>query len=193
MAAHSAIAWEKAPAITFDTDWSGKPTSVKTSVRFAWSNDGLFVHWELDSAELNVDESKPVETERAKLYEEDCVELFLGQDASDRNKYWEIEVGPFGHFLDIAIDRTSKKSDVAWSSQSKITTKVERDKKHVTIDVAVRAPEVIAVLKKGARLPLGLYRMEGKSPGRQFLAWSPTKTTKPDFHVPTMFGTLVLD
>jgi uncharacterized protein (DUF362 family) len=182
-----------APAVTFDTDWAGKPTNVKTTVRFAWSKDALWMRWELESAGMNVDDSKPVDTERAKLYEEDCVELFLGQDPADRNKYWEIEVGPLGHFLDIAIDRTTKKSDVAWSSNSKITTKVDRDKKHVTIDVAVKSPDVLAVLKKGAKLPLGLYRMEGQKPGRQFLAWSPTRTAKPDFHVPNAFGVLMLD
>ena len=136
--------------------------------------------------------SKPIESERAKLYEEDCVELFLGQDPNDRNKYWEMEVGPLGHFLDIAIDRTAKKSDVAWSSQSAIKTKVDRDKKHVTIDIAVKSPDVLAVLKKGARLPLALYRMEGKEP-RLYLAWSPTRTPKPSFHVPEAFGTLILD
>jgi hypothetical protein len=34
--------------------------------------------------------------------------------------------------------------------------------------------------------------MEGKSP-RKYLAWSPTRTPKPDFHVPSAFGRLVLD
>src|SRR5207244_11040370 len=129
-----------APSVTFDTDWSGKPTSVKTSVRFAWSAEALWMRWDLESAGLFVDESKPTDTERAKLYDEDCVALFLGQDPSDRNKYWEIEVGPLGHFLDIAIDRNTKKSDVAWSSNSKITTKVDSEKKHVVIVVAVKAP-----------------------------------------------------
>lgn len=185
-------ALSRAPVITFDSDWSGKSTGVKTSVRFAWSSDALRMHWELAAAGMNVDESKPVETERMKLYEEDCVELFLGQDPNDRNRYWEIEVGPKGHFLDIAIDRGTKKSDVAWTSASTIATKIDRDTQHVTIDVTVRSPDVLAVLKKGARLPLALYRMEGKAP-RLYLAWSPTRTAKPDFHVPSMFGTLVLD
>jgi hypothetical protein len=34
--------------------------------------------------------------------------------------------------------------------------------------------------------------MEGRSP-RKYLAWSPTRTAKPDFHVPAAFGRLVLD
>jgi hypothetical protein len=34
--------------------------------------------------------------------------------------------------------------------------------------------------------------MEGTSP-RHYLAWSPPRTPKPDFHVPEAFGTLILD
>jgi hypothetical protein len=36
-------------------------------------------------------------------------------------------------------------------------------------------------------------RMEGTSPSREYLAWSPPRTAKPDFHVPEAFGTLVVD
>jgi hypothetical protein len=35
--------------------------------------------------------------------------------------------------------------------------------------------------------------MEGTAPNRRFLARSPTRTPMPDFHVPSMFGTLILD
>ena len=52
--------------------------------------------------------------------------------------------------------------------------------------------EILAALRSGARLPLGLFRMEGKAP-RKYLAWSPTRTRKPSFHVPDAFGVLVLE
>jgi hypothetical protein len=58
--------------------------------------------------------------------------------------------------------------------------------------VALRAPEIVRALAPGARLPFALYRMEGKGP-RLYLAWSPTRTDKPNFHVPAAFGTLVLE
>ena len=56
----------------------------------------------------------------------------------------------------------------------------------------IRAPEIVSALRPGASLPLGLYRMEGKSP-RRYLAWSPTMTPKPNFHVPDAFGVLKID
>ncbi len=184
--------WDGATPVTFDTDWSGAKTPVRTIVRFAWTKRALYMFWELDGAGVNVDASRPVKTERSKLYEEDCVELFLAPDPAERTKYVELEVGPLGHFLDVSVDKANKKSDVGWSSQAEIATQVDRDGKRVTIEVAIRSPDVVKALVPGARLPLGLYRMEGKSP-RLFLAWSPTKTPKPDFHVPEAFGTLVLD
>ncbi|MBX3185883.1 MAG: DUF362 domain-containing protein [Labilithrix sp.] len=185
-------AWNAAAPVRFDTDWSGATTSITTRVRAAWSERAFYMLWELEGAGLAVDASRPVKVEREKLYEEDCVELFFGPDAAERTRYYEIEVGPLGHFFDLSVDRKTKKSDVAWSSAPEIATKVDRDARRATIEVALRAPEIVAALRAGAKLPLGLYRMEGKSP-RKYLAWSPTRTEKPNFHVPEAFGTLVVD
>ncbi len=185
-------AWKTAPIVSFSTDWSGAETGIETSVRFAWSNNALYTLWELEGADVNADATRPVDVERAKLYEEDCVELFVGPDPAERTRYFELEVGPLGHILDIAIDRTTKKSDVAWSSRPKIATKIDRAARKVTIEIAVRASDVVSALRPGATLPLALYRMEGKTP-RKYLAWSPTRTPKPNFHVPEAFGVLKLD
>lgn len=184
--------WSAATPVTFESDWSGGTTTTVTTVRALWSSKALYLLWNLDGAGVNTDESKPIATEREKLYEEDCVEVFLGVDPAERTKYFEVEVGPLGHFLDLSVDRKTKKSDVAWSSKPKIATKVDRENKHATIEMALFAPEIAAALKPAARLPLALYRMEGKSP-RLYLAWSPTRTPKPNFHVPEAFGTLVLE
>jgi hypothetical protein len=185
-------AWASAAPVTFDTDWSGAKTPVRTHVRVLWSKDALYTLWDLEGAGLFVDASRPVATERAKLYEEDCVELFLAPDAAQRGRYFEVEVGPLGHFLDLGVDKPRKKSDVAWSSQPQIATKVDGDKRRVIIETALRSPDVTRALVAGAKLPFALYRMEGRSP-RLYLAWSPTRTPKPDFHVPEAFGTLVLE
>jgi hypothetical protein len=185
-------AWEAAAPVTFLTDWSGAKTKTSTRVRTLWSKGALYVLWELEGADLAVDASRPVKVEREKLYEEDCVELFLSPDATTPNRYFEVEVGPLGHFFDLAVDNKTKKSDTAWSSQPQIATKVDRDRHRATIEMALRSPDVLRALQAGAKLPFALYRMEGKSP-RLYLAWSPTRTPKPNFHVPDAFGALVLE
>ena len=192
-ASHGGI--DRASPVTFDTDWSGAKTGILTTVRAAWTSDALHVRWELAGAGLNVDDTRPIETEREKLYEEDCVELFFTPDASDPSHYYEIEIGPRGHFFDLEVHRGVKldvKKAIAWSSAATIATDVDADKHTVTIDASFRAPAIVKALTVGASLPFALYRMEGKSP-RKYLAWSPTRTPKPDFHVPSAFGRLVLD
>jgi uncharacterized protein (DUF362 family) len=183
--------WSRAPVTQWSTDWSGASTKTRTRARFAWSADALYVLFELDGAGLFVDHTRPVEKEREALFREDCVELFLGHDADNPRHYLEIEFGPFGHFYDLEVV-LGKKHDTDWSSG--LTVKTTQDAAHhrAVIEARLSAPEIVKALKKGAKLPLGLYRMEGKAP-RQYLAWSPTRTKKPNFHVPTAFGRLVLD
>ena len=185
-------AWKNASAVTFDTDWSGAKAGASTSVRAAWSKSALYMSWYVADAGFFVDQSRPIKTEREKLYEEDCVELFLAPDPAERTRYFEVEVGPLGHFFDIAVDKKRKKSDTAWSSLPEIATRLDRQRHNATIELALRSPDILRVLKAGAKLPFALYRMEGKSP-RLYLAWSPTRTPKPDFHVPEAFGTLSLE
>ncbi|MGC4067442.1 MAG: DUF362 domain-containing protein [Polyangiaceae bacterium] len=184
--------WGSVNPVVWTTDYAGKDTQVITRARFLWDETGLFVLFELFSTDLNVDVSRPLDTERLKLYEEDCVELFLAPNRAEPNHYYEVEMGPFGHWMDVEVDRARKREDVAWSSQIQIATK-RNPKDHIAIiEARLAAPEIIEALRVGARLPLALYRMDGKSP-RKYLAWRPPRTKKPNFHVPEGFGTLVLD
>ncbi len=73
----------------------------------------------------------------------------------------EVELGPFGHFFDIEIDRQSGKQNTAWSSGARIATTRNAAARTAVIEVELTAPEILAALAAGARLPLGLYRMEG--------------------------------
>ncbi len=190
-------AWRDAPVLTFSTDWAGRAIPTSTKVRALWMPTGLYLLFELASYTPFTDETRPTATERIDLYEENCVELFLVPDPANRDRYFEIEVGPLGHFFDIAVDRKAKpRANPEWSGKLTIGTSsatvAGRGNDTAVIEVAIEAPEILAVLKASAALPIGLYRMEGKSP-RQYLAAFPTRTPKPSFHVPSAFGTLVLD
>lgn len=184
--------WATAPAVAFQTDYAGKPSGITTSVRFLWQEGALFTLFELADAGLNVDPSFATTSERAKLYEEDCVELFLAPDPRRPQHYYEVELGPFGHFLDLEIDRASKSSRVEWSSGVVVKTTHDAERRTAVIEARLTAAELVTVLRAGARLPLALYRMEGKAP-RSYLAWRPPRTPKPNFHVPDGFGVLVVD
>ncbi|MEZ4401387.1 MAG: DUF362 domain-containing protein [Kofleriaceae bacterium] len=188
--------WATAPAIEFATDWRGTVTPHRSTVRLLWSSRGLHVLWQLDGAGLHGDASRPTDQERVGLYQEDCVELFLALDRDVPRRYVEIEVGPFGHWFDLLIDRSGrpgvKKEDQGWSGRLSIGTARDAAAGTATIEFTVAAPEVVAALVAGAVLPIGLDRMEGQAP-RQYLMAFPSRTAKPSFHAPSGFGELVLD
>jgi hypothetical protein len=184
--------WSKVPPVRFVKDTSGNPTGPVTQVRALWSKEALYVLWELQGARFNVDQTRPVALERTELYNEDCVELFLTPDKSHPERYLELELGPFGHFFDLSIDRgvTPRKEDATWNSGAVIATTRDVTKQTAIIEAKFTAPEIVKALRAGASLPLGLFRIEGKAPNRQYLAWSPP--LKKDFHVISAFGWLSL-
>jgi hypothetical protein len=185
-------AWARAAAVSWQTDYAGAASGITTRARFLWSKGGLHALLELSGAGLHVDTSHPVGEERKGLYNEDCAEIFFTPDPARPKHYFEVELGPFGHYFDIEIDRDSGKQNTGWSSGARIATTHNAAARTAVIEALLTAPEIIAALTAGARLPLGLYRMEGTG-DRHFLAWSPPRTPRPNFHVPEAFGALVLD
>ena len=189
-------AWDAATPISFATTWMGVTTPHRSTVRLLWSGKGLHVLWQIEGTGLNTDTTRPVDVEREGLYQEDCVELFIAPDPALPRRYFEIEVGPYGHWFDIAVDRTGRpgvaKQDTAWSGALAIGTTRDAAAGTAIIEFTIAAPELVAALVAGAVLPIGLDRMEGKKP-RQYLMAFPGRTPKPSFHAPTGFGELVLD
>jgi uncharacterized protein (DUF362 family) len=191
-------AWAAAPTLTFTTDWAGHPTPIPTHVRALWSPRGLYLLWELEAVTPFTDTTRPIADERVDLYEENAVELFLALDPANRRRYAEIELGPYGHFFDLMVDLARKPSgDPKWSAHLRVATHRDDAARTARIEVAIEAPEVLAALAAAAtatahtELPLGLYRMEGRT-RRAYLAAYPTLTKRPSFHVPEAFGTLIL-
>jgi uncharacterized protein (DUF362 family) len=186
-------AWARATPVAWDTDYAGNPSGIRTRVRFLHSDAGLFILWQLDGAGLNSDLTRAIDVPRPKLYEEDCVELFFTPDANRPRHYFETELGPFAHFFDVEVDLDAHTSNTRWSSDVVVRATQDRAAHRAIIEAQLRAPPFLPPsVVPGARLPLGLYRMEGAAP-RNYLAWSPPRTPKPNFHVPEAFGTLVVD
>jgi Carbohydrate family 9 binding domain-like len=187
--------WQTAPSVRFNKNTKGEATGPITEVRAMWTKDALYMVWALQGAGFNVDTTRDVNVERKELYNEDCVELFLTPDPKNHpERYYEIELGSFGHFYDLGLTRTQpgkRTEDEAWSSGLTISTRRDMAKHTAVIEAKFTAPEIVNGLRAGATLPLGLFRIEGKNPTK-YLAWSPALTPKPDFHVASAFGGLAL-
>jgi hypothetical protein len=186
-------AWRRAHSVTWDTDHAGRPTGIATTARFLWSQGTLYGLWELEGAGLNVDQGRPIAVERKDLYEEDCVEIMLAPNPAEPWRFYEVELGPLGHFYDLEIDRRGRRRENPdWSAGLTVAATHDAATRRVIIEAAMAAPEIAALLRPGATVTVGLHRVEGQKP-RTYLSWRPGRGPRPDFHAPETFGVLAID
>lgn len=125
------------------------------------------------------------------LWDRDVCEIFLAPDPNFPENYFEFEAAPTGEWLDVAISWTGEQRQPDWEFESRMTTaaRVEADR----IIIAMRIPwsERIRQPEAGERWRLNLFRCIGADPTRGYLAWQPTGTKEPNFHLPKVFGWLV--
>ncbi len=183
--------WAKAAPINVATYWNGEkaPTGRTFVVRLLWSNTALYALFDAQQSESLVVADKADLTKKAmNLWDRDVVEIFLAPDRNQRRKYFEFEAAPTGEWLDVALDSTSGKRVSDWDYKSGMQTaaKIEKDR----VLIAMKIPWTAFGKKpKAGDVWLGnLLRCVGKDPDRGYLAWSPTMTEHPNFHVPQRFG-----
>jgi len=183
--------WKSASLAKITTYWSGEtaPKGRQFEARLLWSNTALYVRFDTSQNEPLVVSEKPDLTKKIiGLWERDVCEIFIAPDAPQRNKYFEFEIGPNGEWIDLGIEvtPTGRKTDWEYRSQMTSAAKIERDK----VVMAIKIPFAsLGRSPKAGDVWLGnLFRCVGKDPTRGYLAWQPTKTPQPNFHVPEKFG-----
>ena len=128
---------------------------------------------------------------KRQLWDRDVCEIFIAPDNREPRKYFEFEVAPNGEWIDLTIDLTSGTRETGWDYKSgmKSTAKIGKDKVVMAIKVEWKA---LGKTPKTGDVWLGnLFRCVGKDPTRGYLAWQPTFTKEPAFHVPDKFGKFV--
>jgi alpha-galactosidase len=183
--------WNKASDTLIDKYWSGKPAHAGRYVnaRLLWSNNALYVRFEATQTEpLIVSDPPNLATKTKGLWDRDVCEIFIAPDKNNRNKYFEFEIAPNGEWIDLGIEIVSGKrsTDFDYRSGMESATRIEKDKVVMAIKVPFKA---LGKTPKAGDIWLGnLFRCVGKDPDRGYLAWQPTSTEKPNFHVPEKFG-----
>ncbi len=181
--------WQNASPITFDSDWQGKNADRgrETEVRVLWSRQNLYLRFVCQYRELFMFDDSDPNGRRDHLWDRDVAEAFLQPDPSRERFYKEFEVSPNGMWVDLDIfpgGLADLKSDLQRS--------VARDEKSRvwTAVLAIPMKSLIANFSPSAVWRVNFYRVEGKSEPRAYLAWQPTNTPQPNFHVPKAFGKL---
>ena len=186
--------WTKAKPVKIDRYWSGElaPAGRQAEARLLWSEKALHVRFVGNQAEPLVVSSTPQFSKKTmNLWDRDVCEVFVAPDPMVVERYFEFEAAPTGEGLDVAIQWTGGKRESDWSFNSHMTTAATVEKDRVTIAMRIPWNHWIHEPQKGERWRINLFRCIGKDPTRGYLAWLPTKTPQPNFHVPQAFGWLV--
>ena len=183
--------WQNAPETPIGNYWSGEkaPKGRHFSARLLWSDAALYVRFEAKIGEPLVISEKPnLGSKTLGLWDRDVCEIFIAPDRNVPQKYFEFEIAPTGEWIDIALDATSGKRKADWDYNSGMTS-ATRIEKHRVIPAIKIGWKAFGKTPKAGDIWLGnLYRCVGKDPDRGYLAWQPTLTEIPNFHVPEQFG-----
>ena len=188
--------WRTAKEMTVSHYWSGRlaPAGRQFKARLLWSDTALYVRFEANRADpLVISERPDLSKKTLGLWDRDVCEIFLAPDKREPRKYLEFEIAPTGEWVDVALDVTTgeRKSDWEYKSGMESAVKVEKDKIVMAIKIEWRA---FGKTPRVGDVWLGnILRCVGKDPGRGYLAWSPTMTKNPNFHVPQKFGRFVFE
>jgi alpha-galactosidase len=186
--------WAKAKSALLDHYWSGEaaPAGRHAKARILWSHEALHVRFVCHQTEPMIVNSNPDKSKKAMgLWDRDVCEIFIAPDPNVVERYFEFEAAPTGEWLDVAIHWAPGKRESDWDFQSRMTTAARVEKDLVTIAMRIPWNHWIHKPEKNERWRINLFRCVGKDPDRGYLAWQPTRTAEPNFHLPQVFGWLV--
>jgi hypothetical protein len=185
--------WESAQAVPITRYWSGEdaPAGRHAEARLLWSNEALYVRFVANQTERLVTSATPqTDTKTIGLWDRDACEIFIAPDPNRPECYFEFEAAPTGEWIDLGIHVLPDRRETDWEFHSGMTTtaRVENDR----VVIAMRIPWSASIPKPqaGERRRVNLFRCVGSDPTRGYLAWQPTLTPQPNFHVPEVFGWL---
>jgi alpha-galactosidase len=173
--------------------WSGEaaPESRHAEARICWNEEGLIVRFVCAQHEPLIVIEKPATSSKTLgLWDRDVCEIFIAPEPAKQNAYFEFEAAPTGEWIDLAIQITPTGRETEWdfSSGMKTTSRIEKEQVLVTIEIpwSNRIPKP----RMGDQWRANLFRCVGPDEQTRYLAWRPTGTVEPNFHVPAAFGVL---
>lgn len=187
--------WKSADDIKIGTYWNGieAPAGRRFDVRMLWSSTSLYVRFEAEQSEpLVVSEKPQLAKKTMRLWDRDVCELFLAPDANNPRRYAEFEIAPTGEWLDLIVD-WSKNEPRDWEYDSRMESAAHIESGKVTMTMKIPWKAFDRKPKPGDAWLGNLFRQVGSGETRGYLAWSPTMTAEPQFHVPEKFGELIFE
>lgn len=190
------VVWSEARPVRLTQYWSGAdaPLERHAEARVIRSDKALCIRFECQQHEPLVVSSEPqTALKTIGLWERDVCEIFIAPNADEPERYFEFEAAPTGEWLDLAIRRMIDKRETDWEYSSGMTAAARICEGRIVIAMRVPWEAFGHAPQTGERWRVNLFRCVGSGEGRGYLAWQPTRTALPNFHVPEAFGWLCFD
>jgi hypothetical protein len=182
------------PAVAATDPWGKPMPGARTEIRSRWTDASLYFLFSANYEAMHLTPKPTPEKETWGIWDYDVVEVFIGHDFQDINRYKEIEVTPQGEFVDIAVQYVPGKGpqlNWLWDSGMQYKVRVDQERKmwfcEMRFPWSALDPRTPAA---GHELRLNLYRIEGAPPHRKYIVWRPVHN--PSYHTPAAFGRLRL-
>ena len=185
--------WQRCQPTTIEHYWSGEPAppARHAEARICWSNEALHVRFEGAQQEPLIVADKPrTDRKTLGLWDRDVCEIFLAPDLENPARYFEFEAAPTGEWVDLGIVVTPTGRETDWDFASGLTTAARVEQDRLLIGMRIPWSDAIPKPRVGDEWRVNLFRCVGPEAPERYLAWRPTRTPEPNYHVPEAFGVL---
>ena len=185
--------WQRCRPVTIAHQWSGEPAPVErhAEARICWSNEALHVRFVGNQHEPLVVSAEPrTDRKTLGLWDRDVCEIFIAPNADEPSRYFEFEAAPTGEWVDLGIVLTPEGRQTDWDFESRMRAAATVEETRIKVVMTIPWSYSIPKPEKGALWLINLFRCVGPESPERYLAWRPTKTPEPNFHVPEAFGPL---
>jgi|SRR5687767_11043336 len=188
--------WQRCAPVTIAHLWSGAPAPVErhAEARICWSDEALHVRFLGNQHEpLVVSAEATTDRKTLGLWDRDVCEIFVAPNPENPLRYFEFEAAPTGEWLDLRIVVAGEGRHTDWDYKSGMGAAAEVEEAKIRVAMKIPWSESIPKPGKNDRWLVNLFRCVGPEAPERYLAWRPTKTPEPNFHVPEAFGSLVFN
>lgn len=186
--------WQRCQPITIDHLWSGEPAPIErhAEARICWSDAALHVRFVGNQHEPLIVAPEPiVDRKTLGLWDRDVCEIFIAPNPENPSHYFEFEAAPTGEWVDLGIVLASEGRLTDWDYRSGMSVSATVEETRIIVTMSIPWSGSIPKPKPQDVWLVNLFRCVGPEAPDRYLAWHPTRTPEPAFHVSEAFGPLV--
>lgn len=186
--------WSTIPQLDIDNVQWTDDYGIRAHAQLCYDNTNLYVRmW---ANEQDIRATYTADDPLAKCYEDSCLELFITPEPDDA-RYLNFEFNPnCACCCEIGTAKTNRvrliPADNTFSTASSIADGEWEITYRIPFDF-IRKFYPNFEAQPNTEIRANLYKCGNLTANKHYLTWNPVNSDTPNFHVPSSFGTLVLE